>query len=102
MAATPWRSLTLNSLVNDVLMAFFFAIAAKDVWEALILKNGSLRGKRAATPLIAALGGMAGPVLVYLGLAALLGSQTCDAVARGWAIPMPTGPSASLRRPNPI
>lgn len=85
-----YRTLTLHYLVNDVLMAFFFAIAAKEVWEAVILKNGSLRGKKAATPLIATLGGMIGPITVYLGLALLLGSATYDAVAKGWAIPTAT------------
>lgn len=84
------RTLTLHYLVNDVLMAFFFAIAAKEVWEAIILKNGSLRGKKAATPLFATLGGMLGPITVYLGLAMLLGSDTFDAVSRGWAIPTAT------------
>lgn len=85
-----YRSLTLHYLVNDVLMAFFFAIAAKEVWEAVILKNGSLRGKKAATPLFATAGGMAGPIIVYLGLAAFLGSDVFDAVANGWAIPTAT------------
>ena len=85
-----YRTLTLHYLVNDVLMAFFFAIAAKEVWEAVILKNGSLRGKKAATPLVATFGGMAGPIAVYLGLAYFLGSETYDAVARGWAIPTAT------------
>jgi NhaA family Na+:H+ antiporter len=84
------RTLTLHYLVNDVLMAFFFAIAAKEVWEAIILKNGSLRGKKAATPLIATLGGMIGPVAVYLGLALVLGSNTFSAVSGGWAIPTAT------------
>ena len=85
-----YRTLTLHYLVNDVLMAFFFAIAAKEVWEALVLKNGSLRGRKAATPLVATAGGMIGPVAVYLGLAALLGSETYDAVANGWAVPTAT------------
>jgi NhaA family Na+:H+ antiporter len=85
-----YRTLTLHYLINDVLMAFFFAIAAKEVWEAIILKNGSLRGKKAATPLVATLGGMIGPIAVYLGLAAFLGSDVYDAVARGWAIPTAT------------
>lgn len=85
-----YRTLTLHYLVNDVLMAFFFAIAAKEVWEAVILKNGSLRGKKAATPLVATAGGMVGPIAVYLGLAAILGSDTYDAVANGWAIPTAT------------
>ena len=84
------RTLTLHYLVNDVLMALFFAIAAKEVWEAVILKNGSLRGKKAATPLFATLGGMVGPISVYLGIAYFLGSTTFDAVANGWAIPTAT------------
>lgn len=85
-----YRTLTLHYLVNGVLMAFFFALAAMEVWEAMILRNGSLRGKKAATPIIATIGGMAGPIAVYLGLAALLGSDTYDAVSRGWAIPTAT------------
>lgn len=84
------RTLTLHYLVNDLLMAFFFAIAAKEVWEAVILKEGSLRGKKAATPLIATAGGMIGPIAVYLGLAMLFGSDTFDAVKNGWAIPTAT------------
>ena len=84
------KVLSLHYLVNDMLMAFFFAIAAKEVWEAVILKNGSLRGKKAATPLFATVGGMLGPVSVYLVLAAVMGSDTYDAVANGWAIPTAT------------
>ena len=84
------KVLTFHYLVNDILMAFFFAIAAKEVWEAVILENGSLRGRKAATPLVATLGGMVGPIAVYLGLAAFLGSDIYDAVARGWAIPTAT------------
>lgn len=84
------RTLTLHYLVNDVLMAMFFAIAAKEVWEAIALKNGSLRGKKAATPLIATAGGMFGPISVYLVLAMVMGSETYDAVANGWAIPTAT------------
>ncbi|MGB0798854.1 MAG: Na+/H+ antiporter NhaA [Planktomarina sp.] len=84
------RVLSLHYLINDMLMAFFFAVAAKEVWEAIILKNGSLRGKKAATPLFATVGGMVGPVAVYLGLAMWLGSDTYSAVANGWAIPTAT------------
>ncbi len=85
------KVLTFHYLVNDILMAFFFAIAAKEVWEAVILENGALRGKKAATPLIATVGGMVGPIAVYLGMAYFVfGSDTYDAVARGWAIPTAT------------
>ena len=88
--AVDYRTLTFHYFVNDLLMAFFFAIAAKEVWEAIILRDGSLRGKKAATPLIATLGGMLGPVAVYLGLAAVLGPETYSAVSHGWAIPTAT------------
>ncbi|MEM9009733.1 MAG: Na+/H+ antiporter NhaA [Pseudomonadota bacterium] len=84
------RTLTLHYLINDVLMALFFAIAGKEVWEAIALREGALRGKRALTPLVATAGGMIGPISVYLGIAALLGSTTFDAVANGWAIPTAT------------
>jgi NhaA family Na+:H+ antiporter len=84
------RTLTLHYLVNDLLMAFFFAVAGKEVWEAVALKSGSLRGKKALTPLFATAGGMFGPIAVYLGLAAFMGSETYSAVANGWAIPTAT------------
>ena len=82
------RVLTLHFLVNDALMALFFAIAAKEVWEAVVLHGGSLRGKKALTPLIATAGGMLGPIAVYLVLAAMLGMMA--EVGRGWAIPTAT------------
>ncbi len=88
--AVTSRTLTFHYLVNDVFMAFFFAIAAKEVWEAMILRSGSLRGRKAATPLVATVGGMVGPITVYLGLALFLGSETFDAVSHGWAIPTAT------------
>ncbi|WP_210526221.1 Na+/H+ antiporter NhaA [Rubellimicrobium arenae] len=84
------RTLTFHYLVNDVLMALFFAIAAKEVWEAIALEAGSLRGRSAFVPVLAAVGGMAGPVVVYLLLATILGSSTYDALAHGWAVPTAT------------
>ena len=82
------RTLTLHYLINDVLMALFFGIAGKEVWEAVALKNGSLRGKKALTPLIATAGGMIGPVSVYLLGALAVGKFA--ALANGWAIPTAT------------
>ena len=38
------RTLTFHYLVNDVLMALFFGMAGKEVWEAVALEGGSLRG----------------------------------------------------------
>jgi NhaA family Na+:H+ antiporter len=82
------RTLTLQFLVNDVLMAFFFAMAGKEVWEGIALRDGELRGRKALTPLVATAGGMIGPVVVYLFLASALG--VLEQTLRGWAIPTAT------------
>ena len=82
------RTLTLHYLINDVLMALFFAMAGKEVWEAIALKDGSLRGRKALTPLIATAGGMFGPISVYLLGAFMVGKFA--ALANGWAIPTAT------------
>jgi NhaA family Na+:H+ antiporter len=82
------RTLTVHYLINDVLMALFFAIAGKEVWEAVALENGALRGRKALTPLIATAGGMLGPAAVYLAGAAALGRFA--ELANGWAIPTAT------------
>ena len=82
------RVLTLHYLINDVLMALFFAIAGKEVWEAVALRGGALRGRKALTPLIATAGGMIGPAAVYLLGAAVIGQFA--ALAHGWAIPTAT------------
>ena len=78
----------LHYLVNDVLMALFFALAGKEVWSAM-LPGGALRGvSRASVPVICAVGGMAGPAAIYAVGAVLLGQFA--AVGRGWAIPCAT------------
>ncbi|HUT57102.1 MAG TPA: Na+/H+ antiporter NhaA [Phycisphaerae bacterium] len=78
----------LHYLINDVLMAFFFALAGKEVWEAL-LPGGSLReARRAAMPIVCAVGGMLGPAAIYLSGAAALGRF--DEFGPGWAIPCAT------------
>ncbi|MDD2867492.1 Na+/H+ antiporter NhaA [Neomegalonema sp.] len=82
------RTLTLHYLINDLLMALFFAMAGKEVWEAVALKGGALRGRKALTPLIATAGGVIGPICVYL-LGAMLIGQMSD-LGRGWAIPTAT------------
>ncbi|MCB9905221.1 MAG: Na+/H+ antiporter NhaA [Planctomycetes bacterium] len=58
---------TLHWLVNDVFMVFFFGIAAKEIAEAC-LPGGSLNPiKSAINPLLATVGGVVGPVLVFFG-----------------------------------
>ena len=82
------HGITWHFLVNDVLMALFFAIAAKEVWESF-LPGGALSNLRtAATPLIATLGGVAMPAVLYLIGAKLTGRM--DTLGRGWAVPCAT------------
>ena len=69
-------------------MALFFAMAGKEVWKAVALKNGSLRGKKALTPLVATAGGIIGPAGVYLLGAYMLGKLAI--LSNGWAIPIAT------------
>jgi len=80
--------ISVHWLVNDILMAFFFAIAGKEVFEAT-LPGGPLNDpKKAAVPLVGAVGGMVGPALLYLGGAYMLGMF--DQLNKGWAIPCAT------------
>lgn len=82
------RVINLHFLVNDILMVMFFAIAGKEVWEAT-LPGGPLNNpRRAAVPLVSAIGGMVGPALLYLWGASLLGQF--DDLSNGWAIPCAT------------
>ncbi len=82
------RTLDLHFLVNDILMALFFAIAGKEVWEATLPGGPLSNPKRAAVPIIAAVGGMVAPALIYLFGAHLIGQF--GELSRGWAIPCAT------------
>jgi NhaA family Na+:H+ antiporter len=77
----------LHFWVNDVGMVFFFALAAKEVFEATLPGGPLASVRRAVSPLAAAIGGMAAPALIYLALA--LTSGPVD-LTRGWAIPCAT------------
>lgn len=70
--------------VNDALMAIFFLMIGLEVKREMVV--GSLASRRqAAFPMIAALGGMIAPAVIYL----LFNFQ--DPIARaGWAIPAAT------------
>jgi Na+:H+ antiporter, NhaA family len=77
----------LHFLVNDIAMVFFFALAAKEVFEATLPGGALASPARAASPLAAAVGGMALPASIYAALAWTLGPAD---LLRGWAIPCAT------------
>lgn len=70
-------------LINDGLMAVFFFVVGLEIKRELVL--GDLRDpKAAALPVMAALGGMVVPALVFLAFNAGTAAQ------HGWGIPMAT------------
>jgi len=80
--------LSLQHWVNDGLMTVFFLVVGLEINREFT--SGHLRGRRAATlPIVAALGGMVVPAVVYLAVA---GSTD----ARGWGIPMATDIALAL------
>ena len=79
---------TIHFLINDILMALFFAIAGKEVWEALLPGGPLSKLKTAATPLLATLGGIVGPAAVYL--LGVMAAGEMETLSRGWAVPCAT------------
>ena len=78
---------SLHFAVNDVGMVFFFALAVKEIIEAM-LPGGPLESPReAAVPIIAAAGGMIGPAGLYVLQATFLHRPE---LMPGWAIPCAT------------
>ncbi|HVV89643.1 MAG TPA: Na+/H+ antiporter NhaA, partial [Solirubrobacterales bacterium] len=73
---------SLGHWVNDGLMTLFFFLISLEIKRELV--TGDLRHpKRAALPIIAALGGVVTPILIFL---AITGGRH----ASGWGIPMAT------------
>ena len=75
-------SLTLREWINDGLLTVFFLVVGLEIKREFLI--GRLASRRAAAlPFAAALGGMALPALIYLGLAP-------GELRHGWAIPTTT------------
>ena len=77
----------LHFWVNDIGMVFFFALAAKEVFEATLPGGALASPARAVAPLAAAVGGMVVPAAIYVLLALAVGPAV---LSRGWAIPCAT------------
>jgi NhaA family Na+:H+ antiporter len=76
---------SLLDLINHGLMAIFFFVVGLEIKRELVV--GELRDRRAAAlPVMAALGGMVFPALIYLAFNYDAGAE----VIRGWGIPMAT------------
>lgn len=82
------HSLNLHFIINDILMALFFAIAGKEVWESLLPGGALSNPRKAATPLLATLGGIVGPAGIYVLGVFMFGDWA--SLGNGWAIPCAT------------
>jgi NhaA family Na+:H+ antiporter len=80
--AHDWE-VTLHFIVNDGLMTVFFLVVGLEIRREL--HDGALAdARRAIIPVMAALGGVVAPALIYL---ALSGNEE---LRRGWAVPTAT------------
>ncbi len=79
----PAHALPLVEWVNEGLMAVFFFVVGLEIKREIV--DGELRAPRtAAVPVVAAVGGMVLPALIY----ALVNAGT--AAGHGWGVPMAT------------
>ena len=77
--------LTIGQWAADRLLAVFFFVAGLELKREFVA--GDLRSpQRAAVPVVAALGGMSVPALIYT----LINLSGSDGALRGWAIPTAT------------
>jgi NhaA family Na+:H+ antiporter len=82
-AAGAAARFTVLELVNDGLMTVFFAVVGMEIKRELV--QGELRtARRASLPIVAAVGGMVVPALLYTGW------NAGGPGAAGWGIPMAT------------
>lgn len=79
---------TPMSLVSDGLMALFLFFIGKELWEALVLERGALRGRRALLPAGALCGGILGAVLVWTLWSGLFETAPEAEGAVGWPVPI--------------
>lgn len=77
--------LSLGTWAADGLLAIFFFVVGLELKEEFV--TGDLRSpRRAALPILAAVGGMAVPALIYVAI----NIGATDGALRGWAIPTAT------------
>ncbi len=80
-------NLSLHFLVNDIFMVFFFAMATVEITQSLMPGGDLYPLKRSVNPIMATVGGVVGPIIVFLTLNHFFGSS---GFSNGWGIPTAT------------
>ena len=84
------ETLPVGDWVKDGLMAVFFFVVGLEI-KYEIIKGELANPRRLALPVIAALGGMIGPALIYLAVnAGMAGAGLPGAAPQGWPVPVAT------------
>ncbi len=81
--ANPFIELSLRHWINDGLMAIFFFVVGLELKREIVAGEFA-NPRNAVLPIMAAVGGMVIPALIYVGL------NPTGAVQNGWGIPMAT------------
>lgn len=82
------QTITLRDVVTDGLMAIFVFYIGKELWEAMRLDRGALRGKTGGVPILGAVGGAIGAVLTWCILSAPFQTAEEAGVFTGWQLPI--------------
>lgn len=87
IAALP-ISLTPMTIISDGLMALFLFAIGKELWEALVLEHGALKGRQAVLPAGLVLGGMIGAALAWVLVGSLIETAEEAGFGTGWQVPL--------------
>lgn len=87
LAPQPF-SLTPLNIVGEGLMALFLFFLGKELWEALTLEHGALKGRQAVLPAGLTLGGMIGAALAWMLVGSLIETAEEASFAIGWPVPL--------------
>lgn len=74
---------SFHAITNELFMVLFFGIAAVEITRSCLPGGDLSPPSRAINPLLGTLGGVLGPVAVYLGLNALVGGAE---LRNGWGV----------------